>query len=131
MSKVKNRQTSNKTSKTFKNSIIRAMVCFIMLLLFSIICTYFDVPIEYMSLTAMIYISSCSFISGFITGLKERKNGLTSGVLQALPMNALLIVISLAINGFKPDFSLVVMFFSGILMSATGGVISVNLRLKG
>ncbi len=69
-------------------------------------------------------------ISGFLSVKKKRKNGLISGIIYALPSCVLYIFISAAMNAFKIDYLIAVSFVLIVLSSASGGVLSVNIRPK-
>ena len=78
----------------------------------------------------LLLFSVCSFVSAFISGYKNEKNGLVIGLITNLPSIFLLILISLIINKFKTDYYLIITAISLILCSMAGGIIAVNSRLK-
>ncbi|MBQ9914056.1 MAG: TIGR04086 family membrane protein [Clostridia bacterium] len=99
-------------------------------LLMSIISLKADAGKEHMLYYSLSFLVVGSFISGFICGIKERKNGILCGIVSALPVNLIIITVSLLLNGFKVDISLLYTLIAGVISAVAGGIISVNIRLK-
>ncbi|MBR5437521.1 MAG: TIGR04086 family membrane protein [Clostridia bacterium] len=97
--------------------------------LLCIICNSTDINIRYMSCISFVFIAVASFISGFVTGITKRKNGLMTAFLTALPFNVFFIIISAFMNSFSFDYNILISLTVGGLLSALGGIISVNVRL--
>lgn len=68
--------------------------------------------------------------AGFITGVKKRRKGMIYAVLYSLPSIVLYAVISMIINSFKIDYTLIVSVVLPVIFSALGGIISVNMRTR-
>ena len=102
----------------------------ILFLIFSVIGYVSDVNVERIYIISLSFICTLSFAIGFISGYRKRKNGMFYGILSALPINVLFIIASLIINKLHFDLNIFYTLFTGLLASATGGIISVNIRLK-
>lgn len=70
------------------------------------------------------------FLSGFVIGRMKRKNGLINGIIYSLPTIALFLFISILINSFRIDLTLLISVLCVLVFSGLGGVISVNVRKK-
>ena len=121
---------SKNANKFIKLQILTFAIDTVILVAISLLCVSADLRIENALISSLAFIGVCSFISGFIAGIRQRKNGMITGVINALPFNCLIIIISLVLNGFKADLNLLFTLLTGVLLSAIGGIISVNLRLK-
>ncbi len=131
MSKRKNINSNKLKLKNFiKMQIINAVVLLIIFLAFVFVSVGADVGVNSMFYIALAFTGFASFISGCIAGFKERKKGIICGIVNALPFNVILLVTSLAFNGFKADISLPITLLTGLLAAAAGGIVSVNIRLK-
>ena len=71
-----------------------------------------------------------SFITGFASGIKLRKNGLFLGIIFSLPMNILVVLISVIICKFDIGFNLGVTIFILLISSGIGGILAVNKRIR-
>ena len=128
------RKKNNIGNKNIKEYLKLQLVGFIIYLIFFIIASAVsvmaDIKIDYMTYISMLFIGLSSLFTGFISGIKERKDGIIRGVLGALPLNLSVIIISLIFSHFKADLSLLYTVAVCLVMSAVGGIISVNIRLK-
>lgn len=79
---------------------------------------------------AMFAFSLCSFIGAFYAGRKIHKNGISIGFLFCLPMNAVILLASIAANSFRIDLTALISFFILSVASMLGGIVSVNMRIK-
>ncbi len=120
----------NKAKNYFKILIINIIISMFFLFVFSAACVVFDVKKEFMNYISFVFIGFTSFTVGFINGIRERKNGMIKGVISALPIIVILFIISILINGFDLDVNMVFSALFGLLLSAVGGIISVNIRIK-
>ena len=131
MSQRKNPKKKNDKLKSFlKGQAIIFLIYTVIFSAFSAASVATDTGKENMIYVSLIFLAISAFASGFITGIKERRNGLISGVLSALPITLLLIALSFVFNGFHADFTLLVSVAVSLLLSALGGIVSVNIRLK-
>ncbi len=125
---------SNKKNSKLKNYLLTQFIFLIgyicLFLIISAICVSTDVGAEYVQYVSLVMVLLFSFSAGFIAGRKERKNGIISGIVAALPLNCIMVVISVIMNGFKVDLNLFFTILIGLLSSSIGGIISVNMRLK-
>lgn len=131
MSKAKNSKTLKpKLNGYFKMQILNLAVYMLAFLLLSVISLKSDVSSGYMMYFSLAFICISSLVSGFISGIKERKNGILCGLVNPLPFNIFLIFLSLFSNSFKPDINILYTMIAGTLSGVAGGIISVNIRLK-
>ena len=131
MSERKKNNIGNKNSKEYlKLQLVGFIIYLIFFIIASAVSVMADIKIDYMTYISMLFIGLSSLFTGFISGIKERKNGIIRGVLGALPINSSVIIISLIFSHFKADLSLLYTAVVCLVMSAVGGIISVNIRLK-
>ncbi len=131
MSKRKNINSNNLKLKSFmKMQIINASVFFVIFLVFILISVCGDIGIDLMLYIALAFTGLASFISGCIAGFKERRKGIICGIVNVLPFNVVLLIISLVFNGFQADISLLISLITGLLAAAVGGIVAVNIRVK-
>ncbi len=122
--------SNNKIKDYLKTQIVNSLIYLAVFLFFCVISVGADIKTDHIVYISMCFVSLSSFLVGFISGIKERKNGMYRGIISALPLNLLLIIISLVLTGFKPDICFVFTVVASLLMSAVGGIVSVNIRLK-
>lgn len=79
---------------------------------------------------AVFSFSVCSFIGAFYAGRRIHKNGMSTGFLFCLPLNAIVILASVAANSFRIDLTALISFVILIISSMLGGIVSVNMRVK-
>ncbi len=131
MSQKKNTNSNSSNFKSYlKLQFLILAVCFVLFLIFSAVSVGADIKKDYMFYVSLGFIGASSFIAGFIAGIKERKNGMVYGLINALPLNAILFLISLILNGFGADINLLFSVLISLVLSAVGGIVSVNIRLK-
>ena len=128
-----NKKVNNKTNPLV-NVFIKTQIIFIVvastlitvlsLVLFSI----YDVPSQTYFYIISSIIALSNFISGFYTGFKIRKNGMINAFIFCLPMNILLFLISVVMNMFKPDLTLLFSVIISASASMLGGILSVNTK---
>ncbi len=131
MSKRKNLNSKDIRIKNFMKmqiiNIAAYLTVFVVLVLISLGC---DVGTDSMLYISIAFIGVSSFISGCIAGFRERRKGIICGIVNVLPLNILIFAFSLIFNSFKADISILITFLTGILTSATGGIVAVNIRLR-
>ena len=131
MSKRRNNNSKNvKLHSYIKMQIINVIVFFVIFMITALVCVATDIGVNSMLYISAAFIGISSFISGVIAGMKERKKGIICGIINVLPLNMILLIISLALNSFKADISLLIIFLAGIIAAATGGIVAVNIRIK-
>ncbi len=69
-----------------------------------------------------------AFCCAYYAGRLQKQNGLLTGFLSTLPIHLLLLLLSLAVGGFRADWTLLFSFVSLSLVSMLGGVLAVNRR---
>lgn len=122
-------ESNNTVISTFINIQIFSLISYlIVFLIFSFAALMADLPQKYDFYFSLIIFLICSFVTGFYAGIKIRQNGLLVGVIYSLPMNALVLIISLIFADFKVDFTLFITAAVLLLSSAAGGIVAVNKR---
>ena len=71
-----------------------------------------------------------SFVTGFFAGKKLGKNGLVFGAVFSLPINLIIIFISLISNNFSTTPNIIITAVLLLVSSASGGVVAVNTRYR-
>lgn len=131
--KPKNKKIKIESSiqSTFISVQIFAVIFYIiMFLLSSGIALAADLSHGYDYIFSLCSFVLCSFATGFFAGIKLRQNGMVSGILFSLPMNVIVVLISLFFTDFKVDYTLAVTITLLILASAIGGILAVNKRRR-
>ncbi len=125
------RKTGNDNPNTdafIKTQIFSLCVYCGVFLLSSAVALAVDSQDKYDYYVSLLSFSVASFASGFFAGNKLRKNGLAVGVIYSLPINIIVILISLITNSFIPTAYLAITVFALLAASAAGGVLAVNKR---
>ncbi len=131
MSQRKNSNKKNDSLKKYiKYQLIILLFYFVLFLIFCSVSVVADVNKDILPYISVFFICVGSLAAGFFAGIKERKNGILSGLSYALPSDIIWITVSLILNGFKADIILPITVFASIILSALGGIISVNIKLK-
>ena len=121
----------NVAMNTFIKVQIFALISYALIFIIgSFIALAADLPrkYEYIYSLGMFAVSSLSV--GFYSGLKLRQNGLVSGVIYSLPLNLIIILISLIINEFTIGMNLIITSAVLLLSAGIGGILAVNKRLR-
>ncbi len=125
------RKTGNDNPNTdafIKTQIFSVCMYCAVFLLSSAIALAADSRDKYDYYISLLSFAAASFATGFFAGNKLRKNGLAVGVLYSLPINIIVVLISLIINGFIPTVYLAITALALLAASAVGGVLAVNKR---
>ncbi len=130
MSNRKNTNSNSKIVSYLKLQFLSTIIYIILIILISAICVKADINKESMAYISLAFIGAASLISGFLAGIRERKNGIVCGLLGALPINLFMIAVSLITNKFSADLSILYTALICLISSAVGGIISVNIRVK-
>lgn len=101
--------------------------CSVLLISASVIFA-FDISSDYFLFIILFGLGN--LLIGYIVGKKKKKKGLIFAVLYTLPTNLLIVLISTFINDFNVDYIIFITFIILVISSATGGIISVNLKNK-
>ena len=101
--------------------------CSVLLISSSVIFA-FDISSDYFLFIILFGLGN--LLTGYIVGKKKKKKGLIFAVLYTLPTNLLIVLISTLINDFNVDYIIFITFIILVISSATGGIISVNLKNK-
>ncbi|MGN1195035.1 MAG: TIGR04086 family membrane protein [Acutalibacteraceae bacterium] len=127
----RNEKKLNPTLKIFlKTQIIAAISYISVFLISSIVCLSLDMKKNNMFYVSALSFAAASFICAYYAGYKIHKNGLAVGLLYSLPANILVIIISVIVNGFKIDLTVLISLFILLISSMLAGVLSVNTKLK-
>lgn len=129
-----NKRRDKKINPELKGIIILEAVIFLLYLIISlIVCTVLylsDIQTDIYYYIILAALALTSFVSGYITGKKMKKNGLVNGVLYNIFIVIIIILTSLILNGFTFDYRLFLTLGLMIVMSAIGGISAVNTRRK-
>ena len=128
-SNVTRRKTENKHVNElflFFQSIIIQLMVFVAGALVGLI---LDVDSESYLIISCVSLAVGSFLSGFAISRKKRSKGLLNGVIYSLPI-LVFPLISLFFNKFSIDFSLLINVLIILIFSASGGIVSVNIRKR-
>lgn len=126
----KNRK--NVTVNVFIKSQIIIIILYIVLLTVASVILY---NYEELSDKSYFYITSilsafANFSGGFYAGMKLKQNGLVTALLFSIPTTMIVLLISISINNFHIDltllFTAIIMLCGGML----GGITSVNTNVK-
>lgn len=124
--------TKNTAESNIKTYISLVLFSFLIYISFWIIACLIgllaDVSKTFDYYVSLASITLASFASGFLSGLKLRKNGLLCGLILSLPANLTICLISLVINGFSADSNIIITLILLIVASACGGILAVNKR---
>ena len=126
----KKASANNKTNKYLKQQLINLLIYLAVFMALCCVSLVSDMKKEHMLYMSLGFIGISSFLSGFSAGIKERKNGLLCGVAGSLPLNAFVIILALISNKLSFDINLLFSAATGLALSAIGGIVSVNIRLK-
>ncbi|MBQ7118220.1 MAG: TIGR04086 family membrane protein [Clostridia bacterium] len=130
MSDRKRSKTNSKILSYVKTEILSIIIFGALLVILSAVCVKADINKESMSYIALVFIGVISLTTGFLFGIRERKNGIVCGILGALPVNLLIIAVSLIINKFSVDINILYTALVCLVSSSVGGIVSVNIRMK-
>jgi putative membrane protein (TIGR04086 family) len=134
MKRNKPKKFSNKNNtklNLFINVQIFAVICYVgIFLIGSLIALLIDLPSDSDYLFSIVLFSVCSMLTGFYAGIKKRENGLLVGIIYTLPLNAIVVLISLFYNSFAIGVNLAVTIVVLMISGAIGGILAVNKRLR-
>lgn len=129
--KSKNGKKLNETTRLFiKTQILMALSDLVLLLIGSFIVYSFEPSKKAYFYISIFLFCISAFISGYYCGFKLHKKGLVTGLIFCLPLNLLIVLISLIINKFSFDLTFVITLLLLLISSMLGGILSVNTRMK-
>lgn len=132
--KPQKRKRENKHSPTLtiflKSQVVAVISYCLVFIVSSAVCLSLDFDRKNMFYVSILCFAAASFICAYYAGYKIHKNGLTVGFLYSLPLNIMVILLSVSINKFKIDLTFLISLFILIISSMLGGILSVNTKLK-
>lgn len=126
----RNNPKNTKLNSFLKQQFLNGMITLVIFSIITVISVAFDIGEKSMLVLSLAFVGPVSFICGALAGIKERKNGIICGIVSALPINIILITVSLILNSFKTDINILITLLTGVAFSAVGGIVAVNIRLK-
>lgn len=139
MPKTKNIATTKSSTKKMtntnsldfiKNQIFCLTIYIVLFIVGCLVSLVFDIDYKLDYYVSLFIFALCSFLCGFIGGIKQRENGIVSGIIYALPGNLIVILLSVILNGFSVEISILISVVSLNLLSAVGGILGVNKRRR-
>ena len=128
---IKNKKAENAVINTFiRIEIIGLLIYVVVFLLSALIAMSVGLKSNYYMIISLLMFSVCSFVTALTAGTKIRERGLLVGVIYTLPLNTLVLLLSLFFADFSLDYHFVVSAISLLLSGAVGGVVGVNLRFR-
>ena len=106
------------------------IIYFASFLLFSVIGLMADLSVKYDLLCSLLSFGLASFAVGFFIGRKLRQNGLLAGIIYSLPLNTLIVLLSLIFSDFTVDLNIAITATVLLVTAGAGGIVAVNSRLK-
>lgn len=136
--KIKLKSKPNKNKKELSENMkvfIKTQILFLSLnalvfLTCVCVCLQMDFARENIFYISIASLAIGSFLASFYAGYKIHKNGLLVGLVFSLPINALVILISLMTNNFQVDYTAIVSFFILMSVAMFAGILSVNMTIK-
>ena len=113
-----------------KTQIFAMIISFASFLLFSVIGLMADLSVKYDLLCSLLSFGLASFAVGFFIGRKLRQNGLLAGIIYSLPLNTLIVLLSLIFSDFTVDLNIAITATVLLVTAGAGGIVAVNSRLK-
>lgn len=120
----------SKPVEIFKVELKYLLMYLIGFILSSVIILLFDLKLELYYAVSLGIFMLCSLLCGTLCGIKKRNNGLMNAVIHTLPVNLILLVISMLMNGISIDLNIAISFVLLTVSSAIGGILGVNTKLK-
>lgn len=129
--KANSRKAENAAINTFvKIEIFGAVIYLLMFTMSAFIAMSADLKTGSDMLVSLAVFSLCSFITALIAGVKIRERGLLVGLIYTLPLNTLVLLLSLFFADFSVDIRFLISAAFLLLSGAAGGIVGVNLRLR-
>lgn len=129
--KGKNKKINYKLSIFFKVQAINLVFYLSLLILLSVLLyNFFDLNEKAYFYIAVALLSSVNIVTGYYTGIKLRKNGLLNALIFSLPATFTVILLSVILNSFHVDLTLIISLIIMLCSSMLGGVSAVNTSFK-
>lgn len=129
--KISKRKTENTVINLFlKIQMIGAAIYILMFLLSCFTAVSLDFGQNYDMIFSLGTFAICSFLTALYAGLKIREHGLPVGIVYTLPLNTLIVLLSLFFTDFKADFRILLTSVVLLLFAGVGGITGVNIRLR-
>ena len=133
MAKPKLKATKSKNKETKDNMILFTLpfvLCFLSILFFTTVALIFDINKSINFPVMLVLICICLFVSAYLSSMKKRQNGLVTGIIYNTPTIILILFLSAISNSFKIDFNVLITLIASIIVSALGGIMGVNSKLR-
>lgn len=122
---------SNTFIKILKGTIMSLLITFLLLIIFSIVLTYTQIPESAINPVIMVITAISILIGSSIENNKIKKNGLINGgIIGALYILIIYIISSILNWKFSLNVQSIIMIAIGIVFGILGGIIGVNSRNK-
>ena len=135
MPEIKNRRKNKSSNLNTTYVYLKAQLIFLLMysavfVIISLICLTADINKSYDYYISLALFSCSSFIAGYYGGFLQKSKGLFAGILYALPLNIILLLISLIITHLKTDMNIFITAVILVVFSGIGGILSVNKRRR-
>ena len=127
---VRNKIENSQLKVFLQIQLFAIVIYLIFFLMGSFIALTADVSGKYDYIISLVLFAISSFAIGFFTGIKLRQNGLLMGIVYSLPINILVLIVSLILNDFIFSFNILITLAVLIAFAGVGGVLAVNKRLR-
>ena len=127
---IRNKSENSQLKVFLQIQLFAIVVYLIFFLTGSFIALAADVSGKYDYIISLVLFTASSFVVGYYTGIKLRRNGLLMGILYSLPINILVLIISLILDDFIFSFNILISLAVLIAFAGIGGVLAVNKRLR-
>ena len=127
---VRNKIENSQLKVFLQIQLFAIVIYLIFFLMGSVIALTADVSGKYDYIISLVLFAISSFAIGFFTGIKLRQNGLLMGIVYSLPINILVLIVSLILNDFIFSFNILITLAVLIAFAGVGGVLAVNKRLR-
>lgn len=122
---------SNTFMKIVKGTIMSLLITFLLLIIFSIVLTYTQIPESAINPVIMVITAISILIGSSIENNKIKKNGLINGgIIGGLYILIIYIISSILNWKFSLNVQSIIMIAIGIVFGILGGIIGVNSRNK-
>lgn len=124
-----------KRNNSYLNTFIRVQIFSVIIyvtvfLIGAFIALSADLSTKFDYLFSLVLFLISSLLTGFFAGFKLRENGLVVGILYSLPMNAVVVLLSLIFCDFAVGINFVITVVSLLIAGGIGGILAVNKRLR-
>lgn len=129
--KVSKRKSENTVINLFiKIQLLGILIYTVLFLLSSFGAMSADLGAKYDMIISLCTFSLSSFLTALFSGIKIREHGLPVGILYTLPLNTLVVSVSMFLSEFKADYRIILTAVLLILSAGIGGITGVNIRFR-